>query len=465
MAQAAPYSSRIPALVVATTIVVLGALVAGLTFRLRAGLRGGVLQREAESLHAVVLMHATTAPQLRDLGVEAATDDLFAGVLESSRLRGVLSVQMYDATGVLRAALPAMGDVAPESWCIQVLETGRPRARFLSSAALERAYGVPEAEAGRSEGVPLLQVAVPLKPRIDDGKPTGFAHYWISGRPVADEFARIDRGLIGQASTAFAAAALVVGAVLLWAFRRLRAANEKLVAHSTELAKANQELVFAAKTAAIGAISSHLIHEIKNPLLGIETFVRIHAETPAPGTNPESWKEATETAQRMRQLINQVVTVLQEETYGINEYALNAQEIAEVVQRRLKEAIARHGCTLAINIPAGLDLSARAGNLSALILVNLIGNAMDAAPGKAVELSAERVAEDVLFRVKDHGPGLPESVLDTLFQPQVSKKQGGSGIGLAISYQLAQQAGGRLVLDKTGPEGTQFLLMVPIAKA
>jgi len=55
---------------------------------------------------------------------------------------------------------------------------------------------------------------------------------------------------------------------------------------------------------------------------------------------------------------------------------------------------------------------------------------------------------------------LPEPVRSRLFQPCVSGKPGGTGIGLALSHRLAQQAGGRLELVRSGPEGTCFRLVL-----
>jgi C4-dicarboxylate-specific signal transduction histidine kinase len=66
----------------------------------------------------------------------------------------------------------------------------------------------------------------------------------------------------------------------------------------------------------------------------------------------------------------------------------------------------------------------------------------------------------VEFLVEDGGAGLPEAVRGKLFQPCTSTKPGGSGLGLALSYQLAQQAGGRLELRRSDLQGTSFRLVL-----
>ncbi len=64
--------------------------------------------------------------------------------------------------------------------------------------------------------------------------------------------------------------------------------------------------------------------------------------------------------------------------------------------------------------------------------------------------------------VRDHGPGLPEHVRARLFNPCQSTRQGGSGIGLAISKQLANSLSAELELESSSPSGTVFVLTVPI---
>lgn len=458
-----PSPWRVPALVTLTTLTVFGALVGGLTLRLRGDLRAEVLRREARSIHAVAQLQLGTAQlQLTDVGLNDPLSDLFAAVLESSRLRGVLAVRLFDSAGRLRDSLPLRDESdAGVAWWTPFIEKGDPVARFHAGGPLETVYGLPVQTGSRRGNVPLLEVAVPLV-GSPNGAKLGVAHYWIDGTAVAGEFARIDRGLALQAGVAFAAGALVVGLVLAWAFSRLERSRKQLEAQGADLARANQELVFAAKTAAIGAISSHLIHEIKNPLIGLEGFVRYQAGKPDDPATAESWREAADATRRLRDMINQVVSILRDESYGGMDYKMTVNEVVHTVHTRLADVSARTGVELAHEVPDGLELSSRAANLACLVLVNLAGNGMEASPrGSSVTLQAERSGADIQFTVTDQGPGLPAPVLESLFHPVTSGKPGGSGIGLAISHQLAQQAGGRLDLLRSDASGTQFLLVVP----
>jgi hypothetical protein len=185
---------RVLLAVLLITLAVFGTLVAGLTWHLRSRLREEALRREAEAIHSVALLqlgNATAHPGPSPL--DDPLDELLAAVLESSRLRGVLAVQLFDASGELRAAEPvaADGNVAARWWPAGL---DFPRARFVRRGTLETVYGFPEADGAAQ--VPLLEVVVPLRSTPD---PTllGVARYWIDGASIAAEFARTDRRLWG----------------------------------------------------------------------------------------------------------------------------------------------------------------------------------------------------------------------------------------------------------------------------
>ncbi len=456
---------RLASAVTLATLAVFGVLVGSLTLRLRGELQVQVLRREAESIHAVALMQlGAQKVKLSDLGAGDPAQDWFAAVLESARLRGVYSVQLYDPLGKFLSALPATGDAnAAGAWWEAATQHGEPAARFIRDGTLELAYGLAP-EAGQTPPrTPLLEVAVPLHDAA--GKWLGVARYWMDGAAVENEFARLDRGLAWQAGTAFAGGALVVGLVLVWAFARLAQAQRRLEAQSADLARANQELLFTAKTDAVGAISAHLIHGLKNPLLGLDGFVADHADAESAGERGEAWRAAADTTRRLRSLVNEVAAVLRDEEGGA-EFDVSAEEVATAAKTKTSNAASTAGVALELKGAGDIDLSARTANLAGLVLANLLTNAIEASPrGATVALEWRDVGGTAEFLVRDAGTGVPEAQRAALFRPVASTKPGGGGIGLAISQQLARHAGGRLELVQTGSNGSVFRLAVPVMKA
>jgi signal transduction histidine kinase len=111
------------------------------------------------------------------------------------------------------------------------------------------------------------------------------------------------------------------------------------------------------------------------------------------------------------------------------------------------------------------------------VILNLINNAFYAAPlppeggGKdtnhshepAVWVSTRKVGDKVLISVRDNGPGIPQRVLDKIFQPFFTTKPAGqgTGLGLSLSYDIIKAHGGEIkVVTKEG-EGSEFIIQLP----
>jgi signal transduction histidine kinase len=96
------------------------------------------------------------------------------------------------------------------------------------------------------------------------------------------------------------------------------------------------------------------------------------------------------------------------------------------------------------------------------ILTNLLQNAAEAAgPGGAVVVSTQGEAERVVIEVHDSGPGLSEQVLATLFEPTISFKQQGMGLGLSIVKRNVLLSGGDVTVIPGELGGAAFRLWLP----
>lgn len=445
--------------IVILTVAVFTAVVAFVTILLRSGLREQVLLREGEKFSAVASMQlAVEAATLKDLGLTDAPGELLTAVLKTSKLRGVLAIRVFDATAHFTDAIPWAWSEAPppaEDW--QRLVAGHAIARLHPDRSLSQLTGLSAEPAVGETTFPLLEAWVPL--RRSEAEPlAGAAQFWSDGRDIAAEFSSLDRHLGVQAGLAWLAGSIVIVAALGWAFRRLAAANQALATQGEDLQRANRELVLAAKTSALGAVTAHLFHELKNPVAGLEVFVASQSE-PNRGERGLELAAASELTRRLRTMINDVVAVLRDEQSG-GHFTLTGAEIAEIALGKARAVADARGVKLTSEIAATSALTGRRANLVCLVVQNLLQNAVEASPpGATVKLIGNSLTDGGMeFFVEDRGTGLPESIRAQLFQPCVSTKQGGSGLGLALSRQLAQQAGGRLELLRSTAEGTCFRL-------
>lgn len=106
-------------------------------------------------------------------------------------------------------------------------------------------------------------------------------------------------------------------------------------------------------------------------------------------------------------------------------------------------------------------------------IFNIVRNAVealspadpDAEPGdtkRNITISAAETPDTISIDIKDDGPGIPEDIIEHLFEPfKGSRKPGGSGLGIAIAYEIMRAHDGDLQLAKNGPDGATFRLTLP----
>jgi signal transduction histidine kinase len=99
-------------------------------------------------------------------------------------------------------------------------------------------------------------------------------------------------------------------------------------------------------------------------------------------------------------------------------------------------------------------------------VLNLVRNAAEAVAtggGGHVWIRTRSDGDHVLIAVEDDGPGIPPELRDRLFDPFVSTKAGGTGLGLALTHQIIRDHGGTIEVTSRPPRGTSFTLVLPRA--
>jgi signal transduction histidine kinase len=97
------------------------------------------------------------------------------------------------------------------------------------------------------------------------------------------------------------------------------------------------------------------------------------------------------------------------------------------------------------------------------VVWNLVRNAADAASsgGKHVKVGAHKVDEGVCITVEDDGTGIPESLVGRIFDPFVTTKQKGTGLGLATCHAIVTEHGGRIDVETEVGKGTKMIVTIP----
>lgn len=428
----------------------LAGAVAWPNWSLRAQMRTQVLVREGRTLLALVdLQRTLEAERLREGGTDPATLDEWLVALQTTRLAGVIALRVFADDAPQRTLPIGIVETTLTPADRAQAQQRLPVARFHPEFRVGELFDLPPVES--DPRIDCLEVIVPVSA---PGDALVVAQYWIDAAPVAAEFAALDAQIWRRALGVWALATLLALAILAWAAHRLERTLRAL-------ARADQELTMAAKSSALGAVTAHLMHGLRNPLAALR---RLAAERPDSGGDEEARARRLEVAQlteRMRGIVDEVTGLLHDESHQLR-YELSPHEVWDRVRDRLGPDAAR--VIPRWETDAGAVLEGRTAGLVALVLVNLAQNACEAAPGDAtVEVTwrSENGKHDI--EVADHGPGLPAEVRERLFSPVPSSRTGGAGIGLAISRRLAAHAGGELGLVRSDGSGTVFRLTLPAA--
>ncbi|UZS71612.1 ATP-binding protein [Pseudomonas syringae] len=251
----------------------------------------------------------------------------------------------------------------------------------------------------------------------------------------------------------------------------LRASNERLKAQIRErrqaedtLRRAQDELVQAGKLAAIGQMSTSIAHELNQPLAALRTL--------SGNTVRFLERGALDTASTNLRTINDLVDRMGRITASLRAFARRGDDQG---QAQLSKAVDAAAQLLGVRLEQSALIVHRDFVDATLtidqtrleqILVNLIGNALDAMfdlPQPELCLTGSVVDGRYRLRVRDNGHGVDAEARKHLFEPFFTTKPGeqGLGLGLTLSASLAAAAGGSLSAEHPQDGGTTFVLSLP----
>ncbi|MCA9669848.1 MAG: hypothetical protein KC503_29840 [Myxococcales bacterium] len=247
---------------------------------------------------------------------------------------------------------------------------------------------------------------------------------------------------------------LLVAGVLLWRALRRAVVAERELTHKQNLAR-------------LGGMAAVMAHEIRTPLAAIKGNAQLVGEQ-RPG-DPKVEAIVSESS-RLERLVESLLNYARPRapvrtTVDPDEIVERA---AEIVAPRALEAKVDLMCDV---VGSGPCLSADPDQLLQL-LVNLMQNAVEASESAATQAGADAAPEPVVvrarkrlsrvtFEVLDRGPGLDDVTMARIFEPFYTTRAKGTGLGLAVAFQITEQHGGRITLERRDGGGTVARVVLP----
>lgn len=229
------------------------------------------------------------------------------------------------------------------------------------------------------------------------------------------------------------------------------------------LKQTEKDALRAEQLAWAGQMAAGIAHEVRNPLMAIKLLIQALAEgRTGDRLRPRDIAVLEEEILRLEQIVASFLDFARPprpERRPVDLAAL-ATEVAQRVCGRAN----LQDVSLNVSIPDSGVIADLDANQLQQVLYNLLFNALDALPsGGRVEVSVDRDGGRAVLRVADNGPGLPQEVRDRLFEPFVSTKDSGMGLGLSICRRIIESHGGAIVSETTG-SGASFVVRLPLSE-
>ena len=235
----------------------------------------------------------------------------------------------------------------------------------------------------------------------------------------------------------------------------------------SELRRSQDVITRAGRLSALGTLAAGIAHEIRNPLVSIQTFFQLAPKRLDDEEFMTSFLGLAEgEVQRISNLITELLTFAKSPAVAIKEV-----ELDDVINRTVM-LIAPQAHTQRVQIRTRLSrgmMPVLADSEQIMqVLLNIVLNGVQATPpGGTVtietrqsELHGETFCQ---IEVRDSGPGIPAETQESIFNPFFTTKDKGTGLGLPIAHRIVAECGGFISVESIENEGARFFINLPPA--
>jgi len=247
--------------------------------------------------------------------------------------------------------------------------------------------------------------------------------------------------------------------------------HAELRAYIRQLEDSQRALIQAEKMAIAGRLTTSIAHEINNPLQAVQNCLHLAERAQLTGDQRENYLHMAQTEMdRLMKTVQRMLdfyrpSVLDRKPVDLNHLVL---KVLSLLEKQLTDQQVTVQRKLSPQLPTVMVVSDQIQQ----VILNLILNAMEAMINGGIILIETSInptnPTEVEMLFQDNGPGVPPNQRKHLFEPFISTKEGGTGLGLTVSYGIITAHGGSLDLvdnpQYTESQGACFRVTLPIAE-
>jgi signal transduction histidine kinase len=238
----------------------------------------------------------------------------------------------------------------------------------------------------------------------------------------------------------------------------------ELLSSIDQLKESQQALILAEKVATAGRLTVSIAHEINNPLQAVHNCLHLAGRKELSPELRESYLELAQV--EMNRLMETVQRML--DYYRPGRLERNPTDVNDVIHRVVKlldHQLKDHAIDTRLDLSPDLPRPYLVKDQIQQVIINIVLNSIDAMPsGGELYLKTSREQDSLQVLIEDSGPGISEEERSRIFEPFVSRKEAGVGLGLPISAGIVAAHGGQLELLTERGKGACFRVLLPVGE-
>ncbi|MBF0544300.1 MAG: PAS domain-containing protein [Candidatus Riflebacteria bacterium] len=230
----------------------------------------------------------------------------------------------------------------------------------------------------------------------------------------------------------------------------------------TQIVRLEEQLKRADRLSALGVLAAGIAHEIRNPLTGIKMIVQLlNSEIGTGDPKHEPLKIIQNEIERLERIIVNLLDFAKPSKPQAFEFSL--RDILNGCLMLLQNQMSKMRIHLQTDYPDEIPILIGDSNQLKQVFLNILTNAIHAShPGGIIAIKVETSSNCVITSIRDSGIGIKSELLRAIFDPFVTTKEDGTGLGLSVALRIVEEHSGRIEVESAPAQGSTFSVFLPL---